>query len=65
MNSIVIGKRIPLGMVVGGVITILVHLWNLTHPEAIVTTEIAMAANTVAVGIAQIFVVNKFGVTPQ
>ena len=65
MNSIVIGKRIPIGMAVGGVITILAWFWNATHPEAPLPAEVVMAGNTVAVALVQIFVVNKYGVTPQ
>ena len=57
MNGIVIGKRIPLGGVVGGVVALLLWSWNVTHPETPIPGEVGAAISTAAVGLAQIVVV--------
>ena len=62
MNQIVIGKRIPIGQVVGGIVGFGVWLWNTTHAVQI-PAEQAIALSTIAIGVTQIIVVNYFGVT--
>jgi hypothetical protein len=55
-NTVIIGKRIPIGVMVGSVATILANL----YPEY--ATSIVAGA-TVVTGLAQILVVNWLGVT--
>ena len=55
-NTIIIGKRIPLGVMVGGIATVFAHIYP-EHAASIV------AGATVVTGIAQILVVNWIGVT--
>lgn len=63
MNSIVIGKRIPIGAAVGGIITLLSFLWDTTHPGNELPGHVVMAISTAAVAVVQVFVVNKYGAT--
>ena len=63
MNGIVIGKRIPIGAAVSGIITFLAHLWNLTNPDVQLSVAAVGGLSTTMVAIAQVIVVNKFGVT--
>ena len=63
MDNIVIGKRIPIGAAVSGLITFSAHVWNLTHPD---TQLSVLAVGSVATPITfaiQVLVVNYFGVT--
>jgi hypothetical protein len=63
LNGIVIGKRIPIGAAVSGIITFSGHMWNLTHPDAqLSVAEIATLAVPLT-AIAQVIVVNTYGVT--
>lgn len=63
--NIIIGKRIPIGAAVGGVITLLAYAWNLTHPDAPLPSDVVLAVNTVVVAIVQTVVVNTMGVTTE
>jgi hypothetical protein len=62
--AIIIGKRVVLGQIVGAALTwgfwITEEFFNLQVPAAMVTQ-----ATVLVIGIAQIWAVNKFGVTTQ
>lgn len=62
-DQIIIGKRIPIGAIVGALITAAAITWDATHPESPVPAGLVSALSTVLVGITQIIVVNFFGVT--
>ena len=55
-SSVIIGKRIPLGLMVGGIATIFANI----YPEYAASF---VAGATVVTGIAQIILVNWVGVT--
>ncbi len=63
MNGLVIGKRIPVGAAVTGLTTFGAAIWNTTNPEMqfgvgeVGGLAIALSAT------AQVFVVNRFGIT--
>lgn len=62
--SIIIGKRVVLGQVVGAALSwsfwIVEYFWSIEIPAAMVTQ-----ASTLVIGVAQIYAVNKWGVTTQ
>jgi len=62
-GALVIGKRVPAGAAVGGLVTFLVHMWNLTHPEMEISAMAAVGLSTALVAMVQIVVVNVWGVT--
>lgn len=62
-SPVIIGKRIPIGAVVGGLVSFGVWMWNAKNPETQIPAEQAVGLSTIAVGIAQILVVNRLGVT--
>jgi hypothetical protein len=65
MNKIVVGQRIPVGAAVGGLVTFSGELWNMLHPEAQLSIAAVGGISVTLVAIAQIIVVNKFGVTTE
>ena len=62
-TQIVIGKRIQFGMIVGGVVSFGVWLWNLKNPDAQIPAEQAIGITTVVTGLGQVIICNLFGVT--
>lgn len=65
MNGIVIGKRIPAGQIVGSLVAIFAYFYNATHADAPLSAEVVVSITTVAIGITQLIIVNRFGVTTQ
>lgn len=63
MNNIVIGKRIPIGAAITGIITFLGDLWNATNPDAALSVAAWGGLAAAITAIAQIVVVNTWGVT--
>ena len=63
MNNIVIGKRIPIGAAVSGLITFGAHVWNLTNPDTQLSIAAVGGLATTATVMTQVLVVNCFGVT--
>lgn len=63
MNGLVIGKRIPIGAAVSGLITFGAHVWNLTNPDAQLSIAAVGGLSTTLTAIVQVAVVNAFGVT--
>ena len=63
LQDVIIGKRITLGMSIGGIITFLAYVWNLKNPDAELSAPALQGLTTAVVGLAQIFVVNRYGVT--
>jgi len=55
-NSIILGKRIPLGAVIGALATIFVNIFP-EHASSIV------AGSTIVIAVSQVVVVNWLGVT--
>lgn len=64
-SGLVIGKRIPAGQIIGGIISVAAFFHNMYNPEMELPAHVVVAITTVAIGIAQIYIVNKFGVTPE
>jgi hypothetical protein len=62
-TSIVIGKRVLFGSIVGGVVSFGVWLWNTTHPEAQIPAEQAIGLTTIFTGIGQVIIANRYGIT--
>jgi hypothetical protein len=62
-NSIVIGKRIPIGAAVGGLTGFLAHVWNLQNPDAQISVGAATGLSTALTATIQVAVVNVWGVT--
>ncbi len=63
-NPIVIGKRIPIGTAINGVILFGADLWNKTHPDDVQLSLTVVAGLAVSItALAQVLVVNYYGVT--
>jgi len=65
VKGIVVGKRIPVGAVVGGICTAAFSLWNKFNPDMEFSVAEAGGFNIALVGLTQIVVVNLFGVTAK
>lgn len=63
MNSVVIGKRIPIGAAVGGLVTFCGEIFNTLYPEAALSVSAVGGLSVALVALAQIITVNTFGVT--
>lgn len=63
MNNIVIGKRIPIGMAVGGLVTFAGEMWNIANPDAQLSVAAVGGLSTALVAAVQVYVVNAHGVT--
>lgn len=64
-NGIIIGKRITVGAIIGGVVSTLAWFYNVNHPGEEIPAHVVAQIQTVLVGLSQLLVVNKFGVTTQ
>ena len=62
-ESIIIGKRVSFGAIVGGVVSFGVWLWNATHPELQIPAAQAVALTTVLTGMGQVVIANVWGIT--
>ena len=62
-TSIVVGKRVTFGAIVGGVVSFGVWLWNATHPEIQIPAEQAIMLTTVFTGVGQVLIANRYGIT--
>jgi ABC-type thiamin/hydroxymethylpyrimidine transport system permease subunit len=62
-ESIIIGKRVSFGAIVGGVVSFGVWLWNATHPELEIPAAQAVALTTVLTGMGQVVIANRYGIT--
>ena len=62
MNNIVVGKRVPIGAAVNGIVIFGAHVWNLTHELQLDLGTVGLLAISLT-AIAQILVVNLLGVT--
>jgi hypothetical protein len=60
--AIIVGKRITLGAIIGGVVTTGVYLIEYMQGIA-VPAPVAIAVTTVITGLVQLWVVNRYGVT--
>jgi len=66
MNELVIGKRIPIGAVVNGIVFLAAWYYNQGLPiEAQIPALIIGGLSTSITAVAQTIVVNYFGVTTQ
>lgn len=63
MNNLVIGKRVTVGQMVFGAMTLLAFIWDATNPENKMPAGPLMAVSQGLTGAVQIWVANKFGVT--
>lgn len=62
-SNIVVGKRVPVGAVVGAAVTAFFAWWNTAHPESTFSPVEIGSYQTLAVFAVQIFIANKLGVT--
>ena len=65
MDNIVIGKRIPIGAAVSGLITFGAHVWNITNPDAQLSVAAVGGLATTLTALVQVYVVNVYGVTSK
>ena len=65
MNSLIIGKRITFGAVVGAAVSFGVWLWNVKNPATPIPAEQAVGLTTIITGVGQVFIANKLGVTQK
>lgn len=63
MNQIVIGKRIPVGAAVTGLVTFGGDFWNTLNPEMALSTAAWGGLAAALTALVQIIVVNVWGVT--
>ena len=61
--NIVVGRRIPIGAAIGGAITFGAEIWNTLNPEAQLSVAAVGGLSTALVAVAQLVVVNRYGVT--
>ena len=62
-ESIIVGKRVSFGAIVGGVVSFAAWLWNATHPEFEIPAAQAVALTTILTGVGQVVIVNVWGIT--
>ncbi len=61
---IIIGKRVSVGGIIGGVVAGACWAWNVTHtPEQQIPAPIAIGLTAAITGVVQIWLVNRYGVT--
>lgn len=65
MENIVIGKRVVFGQIVMGIVNLGVYLWNFAHPDNQLPGEIAGFIAQPIIGIGQVWIANKLGITPK
>lgn len=63
LENIVIGKRVTVGQIVMGVMTIIAFAWDALVPDNKVPAGQIMVVSQAITGVVQIWVANKFGVT--
>ena len=63
MNQIIVGKRIPIGGAVNGLVIFGAHVWNLTHPLTQLDLGVVGGLAVSLTMLAQVVVVNCLGVT--
>jgi len=63
LNGIIVGKRIPIGAAIGGLITFGAYVWNLLNPDAQLSVAAVGGLSTTLTAVVQVLVVNYLGVT--
>ena len=63
MNGIIIGKRVPIGAAVNGLILFGAEVWNVTHDSTQISLAIAGGLAVSLTALVQVLVVNYLGVT--
>ena len=63
MEGIIVGRRIPIGAALGGLITFGAYVWNLTNPDAQISVLAVGGLSTTLTAFVQVLVVNYLGVT--
>jgi hypothetical protein len=63
MNNIIVGKRVPIGAAVNGLVLFSAEVWNTVHGEVQISLAVAGGMAVTLTMIAQIIVVNCLGVT--
>lgn len=64
-TQLVIGNRVLIGQAIMGLVNFGVWIWNITHPERQMPGEIAGAMAQPIIFLAQIYWVNRFGITTK
>ena len=62
-NSLVIGKRIPIGAAVGGLVAFGGEIYNMANPDSPLSVAAVVGLSTFLVAAVQVAVVNIWGVT--
>jgi len=65
MGNIIVGKRVPIGAAVNGIIIFVAWWYNLQNPDAPISIAAAGGLSTTLTVIVQIWVANKLGVTTK
>ena len=63
MDNIIVGRRIPIGGAVNGLVIFSAEVWNITHPETIISLAVVGGLAITLTMLAQVIVVNCLGVT--
>jgi len=63
MTGLVVGKRIPIGAAVTGLITFIGDVWNTSHPEMALSVAAWGGLAAMVTAIVQLCVANIWGVT--
>jgi hypothetical protein len=62
-NQIIVGKRVPIGAAVNGLVLFSGEIWNITHPEVQLSMAVVGGLAVTLTMLVQILVVNLMGVT--
>ena len=65
MNNIVIGKRIPIGGAITGLINFSAYMWNVTNPAVPIDILAVGVISIPLTALVQVIVANKYGVTTK
>jgi len=62
-KSIIIGRRITFGGIIGGIVATLAFVYDTMNPETPLPAPVVIAITTAITGAVQIYIVQKYGVT--
>ena len=65
MDSIIIGKRITFAQIVMSLVTVGAFVWDSMNPDNKLPAGVVAAISQAIVGIGQLVIVNKLGVTTK
>jgi hypothetical protein len=60
---IIIGKRVTVGGIIGGMVAVLTWVWNITYPDNQISAPIALSVTASITGLVQVWLVQRYGIT--